>query len=728
MTSADDLQPPSIQDGPWGIDGDSSLLQQDDTPDGVLSAAQAQSLARDSFTTSTNWLDASRRQRWAESLRMFQSLHPLSSKYLSNEWKHRSKFFRPKSRSLVRRAEAETVSAYFSNNDVVSITAVNDDDHVQMASAAALKELVQYHCTHSIPWLLTVVGGRQDCEVMGIAVAKCYWRYEEVITGYSDPQVSLADDGTPIVQQEPITRVVCDKPAIDLLAPENIRVDPGCDWRDPVNTSAYFIELIPMHALDVEAKMNSGEWNTVPINALYASSTGNNDVTRQVRESGRLPSKDNSVGNTPQSYRICWIRANIVAYMGQDWFFYTGGEACLMLTDPVPLHEVFLGGQRPYVAGTTVVETHKAMPSSKLELFADLQGAANDQMNLRFDNVKMALMPRQFVKAGSGVNLQDVRNFMPGKTVLLEDPRSDIVWDRPPDATSSSYEEQDRINVDFDELSGDQTQSGMMAAQLQQQSATGQHLVSGMAAGMNEYELRLYNDTFVQPIIRKLIMLIQAYEDDQHVLALCAKNAKLFQRFGVNAITDDMLLAEINLKVNAGTGATNPAFRLKNLSAAADTLGKIFGPTIVAGLNAEEVISEVFAACGYEDGDRFIKQGFDPAQVQQQQQQKPQPQSQQTDPAALQAKVQMNSENNQTKLQLAQMRMQAEDDAARRQAMITLAKESAQSQRQTQQMTHDNAQQTAERNMRNAHAMINSAITLHGNMQNNGAENMGDAQ
>src|SRR6185312_13098827 len=272
-----------------------------------------------------------------------------------------------------------------------------------------------------------------------------------------------------------------------------------------------------------------------------------------------------------------------------------------------------------------VPETHKSYPTSKVELVRDLQWAANDDWNLRFDNVKLALNPRQFVKKGAGIEIQDVRTFMPGKVVLVSNPAEDIVWDRPPDVTASAYAEQDRINLDFDELVGDFSNSSVQASQVQEQSATGMNLMSGMASGMNEYELRMFAETFVEPLIRLLVKLEQAYETDPVILAIAGKNAQIDLKYGMNAITDELLNQELTCRVNVGIGATNPQHRLKNFVAGADIIGKMFGPQAAMGANFKEVCKEVFGMLGYKDGDRFFSPEFDPrVQILQQQLQKAQ--------------------------------------------------------------------------------------------------------
>src|SRR3972149_7636552 len=75
-------------------------------------------LAQDAFSRSTNYFDNNYKQRWEDDLRMFQSKHPRDSKYISDNHKYRSRIFRPKSRSVIRKNEAPRAPPFFSNPDV----------------------------------------------------------------------------------------------------------------------------------------------------------------------------------------------------------------------------------------------------------------------------------------------------------------------------------------------------------------------------------------------------------------------------------------------------------------------------------------------------------------------------------------------------------------------------------------------------------------------------------
>ena len=713
MTLSGRDTPPSIQDGPYGNEPDeisnfaeiSSDVGEDD-----LTPAMGSKLALRCYETSTQWINASRRQAWSNSLRAFQSVHPLGSKYLSRDYAYRSDLYRPKTRAMVRKGEAQTATAFFSNEEVVSILPIDDDDPMQKASADFYQALIQYRLTKGgIKWFLTVVGARQDCDVMGVCIAKAYWKYEEAVSHHEDDLDVHPDTGMTTPKKVPKLKRVQDQPHIDLIATENFRFDPASDWRDPIGTSPYLIELIPMYMQDVEAMIDAGEWHDVASSALRSATNLGNDMTRRARNNNRVPDKDTDTGR-PSQYDIVWVAENIMRWKGSDWHFYSLGGTGTLLSDPRPIGEVYLHGCRPYVVGFTVPESHKSYPSSKVELTANLQRAANDDWNLRYDNLKLALNPRQILRQGSGIEINDARTFMPGKILITKDPKEDIVWDRPPDVTQSAYAEQDRINLDFDELVGDFSNSSVQANQLQEQSATGMHLMSGIAAGMVEYELRVFGETFVEPLIKLLIKLEQAYETDPVVLALAGKNAQLIQKYGINEITDELLNQELTLKVNVGIGATNPQMKLKNFMQGADILSKFYGELLLGGTKFDEVCKEVFGMLGYKDGSRFFVPGFNPQQAQQQLANAkgakghggaapPDPHAEmQMQQAELQGKMQLERMQQQGKMAEIQANAQNDQSLAHMDTQRTMLQEQMENQR-TQYTSQQNAQQQRDQQM-----------------------------
>lgn len=281
----------------------------------MIDDTRALQLARDAEKGSTMYFDANIRPQLERDIRQFQSRHAPDSKYMSDAYKSRSRFYRPKTRAVVRTSEATAAEAFFSTADVVSITPENETDEMQQVSAEVMLELMNYRLKKSIPWFQTVVGAYQDGMVQGTVISHQCWEYDEIKK--------------------------LDKPKIELIPIENFRFDPASDWTDPVNTSPYVIRLIPMYVKDVKRRMKQGldgtpgKWKPLSEAAMLSSSR-KYDSTRMLREDNRTSSADNTTAIT--DFTIVWVHLNIMADddTGEDVMFYTLGSEFL-LSSPEPL-------------------------------------------------------------------------------------------------------------------------------------------------------------------------------------------------------------------------------------------------------------------------------------------------------------------------------------------------------------------------------------------------------
>jgi len=596
------------------------------TEDGDLESdedAEWLKLVVESRQSAESFLNSSLRRQWEQNYALFNNRHPPGSKYHSELYKKRSRLFRPRTRSTVRKNEAAAAAAFFSSTKLTSVEATDDNDPKQLASAAINEHLLQYRLTKTIPWFLTLIGALQDAQVTGVCCSKQYWRYQrrEVTTWVPmlDPETGqpVMDPATghPLERPEPGYKVVQDKPCIDVIPPENVLIDPGADWRDPANTSPYLILLIPMYVHEVrerianpDSKTGAPGWRPVSDADLGQAMSGMSDSVRAAREGQERQDSKSNDAQAVRDYDIVWVQENFIKRAGTDYVFFTlGGHA--ILSDPRPVDEVYWHceeGKRPIVMGSAVIETHKVYPSSKVQLTAPLQVEINDVTNQRMDNVKLAMNGRNFVRNGGNVDLQALLRSTPGGTVLMQNPGTDVVTDRPPDVTASSYQEQDRLSVEFDEAAGAFSPASIQSNRKLNETVGGMQLLAGNASGMAEYDLRVFTETWVEPVLRQLLRLEQKYESDVVVLSLAGAKAKLWQHFGVNRIDDELLEQDLTCTVDVGLAAVAPERRLARFEMATKTVGQIFGPSIVKRVKQDAVISEVFGLAGYRDGSRFF--------------------------------------------------------------------------------------------------------------------------
>jgi hypothetical protein len=561
-------------------------------------------LAQDAYSSSTSYVDANYRKKWEDSIAMFQSRHPADSKYNSDTYKHRSKLFRPKSRSMVRKHEAAAAAAFFSNVDVISTDAVDQSNKEQVASAALWKEILNYRLTKTIPWFQTVVGGVQDAMTVGVVSSYQYWKYSE------EPSNEYVTDEAGQLQKAP-GKVLEDEPCIELLPIENVRIDPAANWINPIKSSPYVIRLIPMYVVDVKAMMakvdsktNQPKWKKLTDGEIRTSQTNRFDTTKQAREGKRQD--PNSQNNAPiTDYEIVWVHENFVRVAGKEMVYYTMGTQ-FMLTDAKPLKEVYFHGERPIVLGVSVIETHKIMPDSPVMLGENLQREANEIANQRIDNVKLVLNKRYIVKRGAQVDLKSIVRNVPASITLANDPTGDVKTIDFNDVTSSSYQEQDRLNVDYDELTGNFSQGSVMTNRKMGETVGGMNLISGSANQLTEYTIRTITETWVERVLVQLVKLEQAYETDETIFAIAADRAKLVQKYGINEITDSLLNHELTLTVNVGMGATDPTQKLGKFIGALKAYGEVAALQI-PGMDLKEAGKEVFGLAGYRDGRRFMQ-------------------------------------------------------------------------------------------------------------------------
>ncbi len=545
---------------------------------------KALKLAKAAFTESTTYFDAGIRKQIERDMRQAQGLHPLDSKYESQLYRGRSRFFDPKTRSAIRKGESITAAAFFSQKDVVSIDPENEDDPANVAGARLLNEILNIRLRKSVPWFQTLIGAYQDARTVGICISYQHWRTNEA------KQI--------------------DKPFVDLRPVENFRMSPGCDWRDPVGTSPYLIDMLPMYVKDVRARMETADdktgepkWIKTTDEELQAASARYSDSIKMLREKGRTDPQNNP--SEVSDFTQVWVHRNIVEIDGEDFVYYTLSDIAL-LSKPQKLKEMYLHNCRPYAVGTTVIETHKLYVSGLPRLSADVQGMTNELRNLRVDNIRYALNPRYFVKRGAQVDVRSIVSNVPGSVSMVGNVEDDVKVRDVADVTGqAAFQEQDRLNNNFDEVAGTFSQSSVQGNKTLSDTLGGLEMLTNDANQIAGYELKTFAETWVKQVVRQLVSLVAHYETDEAILKLAGRKAE------VTEIDDSLLLQEISVRVDVGIGAVTPQKRLGQLVWALKSLKEILADGVLqqAGLDLEEVATEIFNKIGYDSGARFFKWG-----------------------------------------------------------------------------------------------------------------------
>jgi len=584
------------------------------------------SIAEEAYNTSTSYYDTNLRKTWDDNLRHFYGRHAAGSKYNSSAYQNKSKVFRNKTRAAIRNNEAAGAAAFFANMDVVSVEPQNPDDRTQVASARINQELLTYRLGKTVPWFITCMGALQDAQAIGAVISKQDWVYEE----REEYELETDETGLPMLDEKGNPRIVTnrkvvkDYPRVKLYPVENCRIDPGADWTDPIGTSPYVILLNPMYVGDIKTKMEKPDpktgkapWKKLSDKQIIASIHQKYDSTQMERTSKQEDRYDESYPGDLSDFEICWVHENFVRKDGEEWVYYTLGTKEL-LSDPVRLEEAYFHGERPIVMGCCIIETHKVFKSGICELGKNNQQELNEIANNRLDNVKLVLNKRYFVKRGQQVDLRSIVNNVAGSATLMNDPSGDVKPVDFNDVTSSSYQEQDRLNVDFDELIGTFSASTIQTNRKLNETVGGMEMLKGGVNSLVEYLLKTFTETWVEPVLRQLVKLEQKYETDTVVLQIAAQRAQIYQRFGIDQVTDELLNQELTTTVNVGMGATDPMMGIQKFLYGLNMIKEIMAEPI-PGMNIKEIAEEIWGRLGYKTGERFFSQEEDPRMEQMQQ-------------------------------------------------------------------------------------------------------------
>jgi hypothetical protein len=501
------------------------------------------------------------------------------------------------------------------------------------ATGHMLQALMEYRLRKSIPWFLTLTGAMQDAIKTGVCVSYNYWCYKTKpdVRAVQEPVINpftgqpMLDPATmqPMVQtrMEAYDRVLEDKPKIELFPVEYLRISPNAKWDDPINTSPYVGRMVPMHVADIRQRMKVADragykWKEFSDAEIKArGQLPDQDSTAQARIGNRQDPKEDHT--EVQDYEIAWAIEWFVERDGEKYCFWTLGTDAL-LTDVLPLEDVYLHGKVPITMGYCVLETHKPMPDGIIGIGAPTQRIINDNVNMRNDNVALVLSKQWAIRAGQQVDTSNLMYGVPGGVTAFQNPETDVrplEWN---DVTSSAYQEQDRHNVDYDELVGNFSASSVMTGKNMSETVGGMEILGSGAATLSEYTVRIFTETWVIPTLNQLAALEQYYESDEKVFMLAGSQAQQAYRLSqpeyaegqgqesppIDEMIESLIDDDAMVNVSVGMNATDPNRQLQRFLFACNQVAQ-FSANMPPAANTAEMAKEVFRILGFGDGARF---------------------------------------------------------------------------------------------------------------------------
>lgn len=588
------------------------------------------------------------RNIWANNYRAYNNQHAQGSKYTTERYRGRSQFHRPKTRTAVKKSDAGAANALFATSDIVSVEPTNPLDPKQMASAQINKALLNFRLDRKsgkagVPWFQIAVGAHQDSNITGLCVSKQYWERRERNTGKMKPKPVLdeqtgepqmapvldalgqptMDPATgqavmqPVTVMQPVMKILRDRPMIRLFPPELVLRDPGADWLDQAQESSYCGLMHAMTVGDMEAMTGDPQTKTknmrflkVERSQLLSARIGSagTQVTTARESSGNRGRQEVSTGL--QEFDRIWAIEWFVRYQGVEYVYWTAGSTCL-ISEVMLLEEAYpeQGGERPIVIGVGNIEPHKIDPMSMVQSVLPMQGEMNDLVNLRMDGVKDSVRPLATVVRGKNIDVKALQHRS-GDSVLYVTSKDDVNFDRPGSIGGEAYQEMNYLNADFDVAVGQFDGGSVTTNRELNKTVGGLNLLNASANVVGDFDLRVWIETYVEPVLRQVVKLEQYYEDDEKILVIAGQKANLYQKFGVSTIDDELLMMECSITVNAGIGNADPTIKFDKFVKASAAAGQLLGDQVQARAKHDPIIDELFGTMGFRDAaERFFHPG-----------------------------------------------------------------------------------------------------------------------
>ena len=578
-------------------------------------------MVREADSQALHYISQVNRKSWERGYRAYHQQHFDGSKYKTDDYKNRSRLFIPKTRTAIRKDMAAVAASLFGSIDSVNCMPGNEADPQQRASAAVVQELVNYRTDRqsskaSIPWFHVAMGARQTSLITGICLSKQSWKLELKKKGSEKFRDNEDDEQEPEKERDVFVPAK-DRPDSELIPPENFVIDPAADWTNPAQDAAYIIIKWPMRLDEIRRKQKDPRrpWKPLPESVLKSAGEGAQMAAAAVRRSREQGIDRFDDSQNMEHFDIIWIWESFIRTAGQDWTFLSVGDQH-MLTDPVPVEEAYPEqfGERPLAMGYGSIEAFRIFPMASVEAWQMLQQESNDIRNLALDSLKQNIMPVTKVVRGRNVDLDQLKRRGQGTAIMVTG-KDDVTWEKVQDIGGSVQAMTQKLDIEFDDLSGQQNYGTVQDNNNLGKTLGGLKLAAGAANAVQEFDIRIWIETWCEVVLTQIVRLEQYYESDPVVLGLCADRAKLLQKHGIDQLTDELLEDQVNVRVNVGLGAGDPQQRLAKFQSATQVAMPYvqLDPDFKSGkkvVDIDAVFQEVFGAAGYRDGgQRFFKEG-----------------------------------------------------------------------------------------------------------------------
>lgn len=530
-----------------------SILTQDESDKYKLTETKIDKLLA-YWHDSVSYRDSVLIPRFSRNQRLMKGV-PTESESTTSKVTGKNKIYYRKIWSSAVRLLASMFQAYLQDKNKFKLSGRDEQQDYQKAKV--LEILTRYRMELMLRrrnLFLKLLWAFFDLIGMGFVVCKQIWKYNEEL-GIDEPDFVVY----------PLEQVCLDWPELASGDPNNMRFAMFENWytKDMMEDLGYEninnlpSQVKPQNELEMARYQDSQ-------NPLVSSGTADNATYSNSAVGNAYPQQ----GSQPHE-----INPYLQRYLCLEAFYKEKGRLYYCVIHPDTKTVLFkailspYGKEYPISVGSMIPDPHKPVPEGLPEVLEGPQESLNLTLNLRKDNVLLAMNGGFIYSRFGNVDKQSLRNIKPGFTVAADDVNA-VKELKVPDVTQTAYVEAGQYIGMIDEMSAvNPTKQG----QSNVQKATVAQINLTEANAKHDLFVAVAGQTFFHQFIYNLARQVSMFETDERIFRVANETFRKEPLEG--RVYDNVydLEFDFDIEVSAGLSEVSRGIRSQQISAALQT-------------------------------------------------------------------------------------------------------------------------------------------------------------
>ncbi len=289
----------------------------------------------------------------------------------------------------------------------------------------------------------------------------------------------------------------------------------------------------------------------------------------------------------------CWVKLDVDGDGVLEPLLVTFTDSVLLRVEENP----FDHGEPPFETIVPIVDCHRLFGISITDLVLEFQRMKTSLYRNIFDNIAFSVNNVFLVNRSSGTDVGALTNIRPGAVVFTDDVNTGVRELKPETLAPGLFQLFEHLDSSKENRSGITRYSQGLDGQSLNSTATGISAI--MTASQQRIELiaRLFSETGIKYLFRKMISLNQQFLTDKIVLRLFNEPME---------ITPDRLDGSFDLMVNVGIGAGLKELQQSQMLNLLNILPNMAELGLVKPKHVYYVVTKLLESMGYKDIDSFM--------------------------------------------------------------------------------------------------------------------------